>query len=324
MMMEEDVVAGASTKTRRRRLWPWVVGGVVVVVMGLGGGLCVVLGILSGSADSSALWGSGDAVAVIYAEGAIGVQGVGLGAVDSEAVLAYIRQAEANRRVKAMVIAVNSPGGTIVPAAEMYRALREAEKPVVAVMGDVAASGGYLVACGADKIVAHPASITGSIGVYGELINAADLLETLGIEGIILRSGDSKAVGNWFEHPTEEQLAIEQAIVDELYELFVQAVAEGRGMDEAQVRSLADGRPYTGQQALDVGLVDELGGLADAVREAGKMGNIEGEPQVIEYRRAPSLLETWISMQQMKRDDLAMLRWLEGRFALPQARYVGP
>jgi protease-4 len=300
------------------------VGAVVVTVVALTVGLCVVLGILSGSGASSTVWGSGDAVAVVYAEGVIGLQGPGLGAVDSQAVLAYIEQAEANRRVKAIVVAINSPGGTMVPAAEMYRAMREAEKPVVAVMGDVAASGGYLIACGADKIVAHPASITGSIGVYGELINAADLLDKLGIEGIIIRSGDSKATGNWFEHPTEEQLAIEQAIVDELYDLFVQAVAEGRGMDEAQVRALADGRPYTGQQAFELGLVDELGVLEDAIREAGRMGGIEGEPQVIEYRRAPSLLETWISMQQMKGDDLAVLRWLEGRFALPQARYVGP
>jgi protease-4 len=286
--------------------------------------MCVVLGILSGSGDSTALWGSGDAVAVIYVEGPIGLGGTGLGAVDSEAVMAYVKQAEANRRVKAIVVAINSPGGTMVPAAEMYRVLREAEKPVVAVMGDVAASGGYLVACGADKIIAHPASITGSIGVYGELINAAELLEKLGVEGIIIRSGGSKATGNWFERPTEDQLAIEQEIVDELYDLFVQAVAEGRGMDEANVRALADGRAYTGQRAADLGLVDELGSLEDAVREAGRMGNVEGEPQVIEYRRAPSLLDAWIGLQSMRQDDLAVLRWLEGRFALPQARYVGP
>jgi protease-4 len=284
----------------------------------------LLLGIVSGMGGRDASWGTGDAVGVIYVEGAIGMSSPAGSGVDSARILEYVRQAESSNRVKAIVVFINSPGGTVVPSAEMHRALQDAQKPVVAVMGDVAASGGYYIACGADKILAHPATITGSIGVYGQLINAADLLEELGVEGIIVRSGDSKAVGNLFEHPTEDQIAIEQAIVDELHSMFVRAVVEGRGMDEAVVRELADGRPYTGQQALQLGLIDALGNLQDAIEEAAQMGNIKGEPQIIKYKRAPSLLEMWLSSQQVRRGDLAVLEWLGGWFAIPQVRYVGP
>jgi protease-4 len=266
-----------------------------------------------------------DAVGVIYVEGMIGPSGSGtVSMVNSEVVLDYVKQAESDSRVKAIVVYVNSPGGAVVPSDQIYHALRDAAKPVVAAMGDVAASGGYYIAVGADTIVAHPATLTGSIGVYGQIINAADLLETLGIEGIIVRSGDNKAAGNWFEHPTEEQLAIEQAMVDELYELFVSVVSEGRGMDIDRVRELADGRAYTGRQALELGLVDRLGSLPDAIREAARMGGIDGEPQIIEYRRTPSLFELWFASQRLEEGPLAVLERLDSWFWLPQARYVRP
>lgn len=301
----------------------WVIGTVLAAVVLWGGFACLIVGVLSGSGGMSG-WG-GDAVGVIYVVGPIGMSSAGGAAgVDSETILRFIRQAEANSSVKAIVVYINSPGGTVLPSAEMYRALREAQKPVVAVMGDVAASGGYYVACGADKIVAHPATITGSIGVYGQLVNAADLLDELGVEGIIVRSGEAKAVGNWFEHPTEEQLAIEQQIVDEMYALFVQAVAEGRDMDEARVRELGDGRPYTGRQALELGLVDMLGNLSDGIREAATLANIAGEPRVITYQRTPSLLESLLAAQQSTGVESLLQAWLDGWFVLPQMRYPGP
>jgi protease-4 len=160
--------------------------------------------------------------------------------------------------------------------------------------------------------------------VYGQLINAAVLLEKLGVEGIIVRSGDQKAVGNWFERPTAEQLAVEQGIVDELNDMFVVAVSEGRDMDEAEVRSLADGRAYTGRQALELGLVDALGSLDDAISAAAEMAEIEGKPQLIDYRRAPSLLETWLGARQLAGREVALLEWLDAQFVVPQMRYVGP
>jgi len=315
--------AGKAASPKKSRFWWWLGGAVVVVALVWSIAVCVLLGIASGLSTPS-LPAGGDAVAVIYIEGSIGVSSAGGGTVNHTEVLDFVQQANENNRVKAIVVYINSPGGTVVPSDEMYRALSASDKPVVAAMGDIAASGGYYIACGADKIVAHPATITGSIGVYGQLVNAADLLEELGVEGIIVRSGDSKAVGNWFEHPTEEQLAIEQAIVDDLYDLFVRSVAEGRDLDEDVVRSLADGRPYLGQQAVDLGLVDELGNLDHAVALAGEMGGIEGEPRVIDYVSPPSLLEIWLLSQSSARGEIALLEWLSSQYVIPQMRYIGP
>lgn len=313
-----------TRRTYRRRAWWWIGGAVAVLVFLWGIGLCALVALTSTRTPQVSSWG-GDAVAVIYVEGSIGVSDPTSGAgVSGAQIVEYIRQAEDSRRIKAIVVYINSPGGAVVPSDQMYRALREATKPVVAAMGDVAASGGYYVACGAEHIVAHPATITGSIGVYGRLVNAAELLEKLGVEGIIVRSGDSKAIGNWFERPTVEQIAIQQAIVDELYDLFVTAVVEGRGMDEQVVRELGDGRAYTGQQALDVGLVDSLGSLDDAVSIAADLGGIEGEPEIVEYRRAPSMLQMLLARGSKGLDAVTLLEWLDTEYAIPEMRYIGP
>jgi protease-4 len=300
-----------------------------LLVLLAGTALCALLGISMSARSPGGLseWASlgGDAVGLIYIEGVIGTGISGaVGAVDTQAVIDYVRQADANQRVKAIVVYINSPGGAPLPSDLMYRALREADKPVVVAMGDVAASGGYYIAAGADVIYAHPATLTGSIAVYGRLLNAAELFEKLGVEGIIVRSGEAKAIGNIFERPTEEQLAIEQAIVDELHDLFVHSVAEGRGMDEQAVRALADGRPYSAQQALDLGLVDGIGTLSDAIDEAARLGEIAGEPEVIEYKRAPTLLEVWMGALGSQRSDAALDDWLDPQWGLPQMRYFGP
>ena len=322
-MSQEGQSSGQGAPGRKRRLWPWLAAlGGIVLLASLG--LCLLVAYGLSMRQDRVSWG-GDAVGLLRIEGGIGMATTAGAGVSSEVVLDQIRQAEGDDRVKALVVLINSPGGTVVPADEIYRALREATKPVVAVMGDVAASGGYYIACGADKIYAHPATITGSIGVYGRLLNAAELLDKLGVEGIIVRSGDSKAVGNIFERPTAGQLAIEQAIVDELHELFVQAVIEGRGLEAGVVRELADGRPYTGRQALELGLIDELGGLSDAIQEAARLGGIEGEPEVIEYRQSASLLEMWAGIRQPPVwDSQALLTWLDAQYPVPQMRYVGP
>ena len=316
--------AASPTRSGKRRVWAWVVGVGGLLVLLTGTALCALVGLSMGAQAPGISWG-GDAVGLIYIEGMIGTGISGaVGTVDTQAVLDYVRQADANRRVKAIVVYINSPGGSPLPADQMYHALREATKPVVVAMGDVAASGGYYIAAGADKVYAHPATITGSIAVYGRLINAAQLFEKLGVEGIIVRSGASKAIGNVFEQPTEEQVAIEQGLVDELHDLFVRSVAEGRGMDEQEVRALADGRPYSAQQALELGLVDEIGTLADATQEAARMGDIVGEPEIIEYKRTPTLLEAWLGALDSRRSDAALQDWLDPQWGLPQMRYFGP
>jgi protease IV len=326
-MSKQDTVsdvAVASSRQRRRRVWYWIFGVVAALTVVWSAALCVLVGVSSGRSGGTVAWG-GDAIAVIYVEGTIGMSSPTTGTgVNSDEVIGYIERAEGNRRIKAIVVYISSPGGTVVPSDEMYQALRAAEKPVVVAMGDIAASGGYYIACGADKILAHPATITGSIGVYGQMINAADLLERLGVEGIIVRSGDSKAAGNWFEHPTKEQIAIEQAIVDDLNDMFVQAVIDGRGLAEEDVRQLADGRPYTGRRALELGLIDALGNLSDAISAAAELAGIEGEPQIIEYRRTSSWLDLWLAKRQSVGSEIDALRWLDAQSAIPQMRYRGP
>lgn len=314
-------------KPRKQRVWPWVLGaGLVIIILGSGGGCMLaatMIGMMSGGEQPA--WHFGDAVAIIYIEGPIGTNSMpSVASANSSTIVRFIEQAEANTSVKAIVIYINSPGGAVVPSAEMYHAVKKAEKPVVAVMGDVAASGGYYVAAGADKILAHPATITGSIGVYGQLVNAAELLEKLGVEGIIIRSGDSKAVGNWYERPTEEQIAIEQAIVDELHTMFVLDVAEGRNMPEQDVRALADGRPYTGKQALELGLVDMLGNLEEAIDQAAQLGDIDGEPEIIEYRHVPSFIELLLTSKQVMRQNPLLEQWFDLQlYALPKMLYLG-
>ncbi len=308
-----------TNRLRRRRWWPWLAAAAAGMLLLWIVCVCVIALVLARLPGSSeAMWGRGDAVAVIYIEGIIGD---GASGVDSAAIIDFIERADANAQVKAIVLYINSPGGSVVPSAEMYRAVRNATKPVVAVMGDVAASGGYYIAAAADKIVAHPASITGSIGVYSQMINAADLLDKLGVEGLIIRSGGAKAAGNWFEHPTPDQLAIEQAIVDELYAMFVRDVAVGRGMTEDAVRDLADGRPYTGQQALALKLIDALGNLQDGIEQAAQLGQIKGEPQIIEYRRVLSFWDQMLQGRQGTRSPLEL--WSDGRVSLPQMLYQG-
>ncbi len=290
----------------------------VLVILGcvallLGASMAIVLKLFAPSSDLS----FGDKIGVIPVGGTIS---------DSHRTTSQLVKFRKDKKIKAIILRINSPGGAVGPTQEIYREVRKTieTKKVVASLGMVAASGGYYIACGADKILAHPASITGSIGVYLQMVNAADLLEEIGVEGIIVRSRDSKAAGNWFEHPTEEQLGIEQAIVNALHDLFVSVVAKGRDMDEVEVRKLADGRPYTGQQALDLGLVDDLGNLSDAISAAAEIAGIDGEPQVLKYRHTPSLLETWFGAQQSRRSEIALPEWLDAQPVVPQMRYLGP
>lgn len=185
--------------------------------------------------------------------------------------------------VKAVVVRIDSPGGGVSPSQELYEEVRRTvrQKPVVVSMGSVAASGGYYIASAAQKIYANPGTITGSIGVILQFTNFEELLRKIGFRMEVVKSGAYKDVGNPSREMTPEEKAYLQEVVDNVHQQFVRDVARGRRLDVEKVREVADGRIFTGEQAMGLGLVDELGNLKDAINAAAKMAAIEGEPKII-------------------------------------------
>ncbi|MGD8997374.1 MAG: signal peptide peptidase SppA [Anaerolineae bacterium] len=258
--------------------------------------------------------GIGDAVAVIELEGSIssGPQDyLPAGGITPDRVRALLDQAAANPSVKAVVVRVNSPGGSVVASDEIYHALLSFEKPVVISMGDVAASGGYYIACAGDHVVAHPDTLTGSIGVISQFLTYEGLLDKIGVDAVVIATGPRKGIGSPYRDMTEEEKAFWREILDQVYEEFVEVVAEARELPEKTVRELADGSVYTGQQALELGLVDAVGTRDDAINKAAGLGGIAGEPRVIEMRPQPSFLEAFYSLQSRsaKPSLEELLRW---------------
>jgi protease-4 len=194
--------------------------------------------------------------------------------------------------VRAVVLRVESPGGGVAPSQEIYRAVRELrkKKKVVASLGSVAASGGYLVAVAADRIVANPGTLTGSISAVMHFADLQELMKKIGIRSAVVKSGKFKDIGSPAREMTDEEKALLQGIVDDIYDQFVATVAEGRQIPRASVEGLADGRIFTGRQALQLKLVDELGGLQEAVLLAGRLAGLSGKPQVVfAEKEKPSL-----------------------------------
>jgi protease-4 len=190
--------------------------------------------------------------------------------------------------VVAVVLRINSPGGAVTASDIMYQDVSrfrgKTHKPVVACMMDVAASGGYYLAMSADRIYAHPTTVTGSIGVIMELYNAAGLFQMVGVKSNPIKSGPIKDIGNPAREMTAEERAILQGMVDSFYAQFVQVVARGRGLPEERVRALADGRVYTGLDAQKLGLVDEVGYLEDAIDCAKSLACVK-DAKVVAYDR---------------------------------------
>lgn len=191
-------------------------------------------------------------------------------------------------RVKAVVVRINTPGGAVTASDIMYQDLvafrHHTAKPVVACMMDVAASGGYYLAMGCDRVYAHPTTVTGSIGVIMNLYNVSGLMTTMGVTTNPIKSGPNKDIGNPGRPMTAEERAILQGMVDGFYGQFVRVVAHGRHMTEEQARTLADGRVYTGVEAKRLGLVDEVGYLEDAVQCAMNLACLK-DAVVVAYDR---------------------------------------
>ena len=213
-----------------------------------------------------------------------------------------IKAAAADTDVKALLIKVNSPGGAVVATDEIHHALETAiDKPIMVLMGDVAASGGVYVSMAADHIMANPNTLTGSIGVrLNDILEYGDLLQRLGVDVTTIKAGALKDIGSSTRPMTNEEQAILQRVVDDSYANFVTIVAEGRGLSEEAVREFADGRIFTGEAAVDLGLVDSLGYEVDAIAQAGELGGIVGAPRVIRYGNAGTLLDQILSATAAK------------------------
>jgi protease-4 len=190
--------------------------------------------------------------------------------------------AESNS-IDALVVHVDSPGGGVAISQEIYDAINRArlEKPVVVSMASVAASGGYYIACAADRVIANPGTITGSIGVIFQFHTAGELMKKVGIATETVKSGELKDVGDYSRSMTSKEELMLKSVVMDSYEQFVQVVAEGRGMDVEEIYPLADGSIYTGLQAFNLGLVDTLGGLNEAVQIAADLAEMDDEPKLV-------------------------------------------
>jgi len=216
------------------------------------------------------------------------------------------------KSVKAILIKINSPGGTVASSQELYRLIAEAraryQKPVIAFLGDVAASGGYYAACAADAIVADPGTLTGSIGVIFQTGQFDGLLKRFGVQFRTIKSGKFKDIGSSTRPMLPEEERILQEMISQAYEQFLEAVAKGRRMPSESVRPLADGRVYIGEQALRLGLVDSIGGFSEALERAKKLGGIEGEAK---------LLEEWDLKEEIFSELLKGATFLQGRLSPP-------
>ena len=219
----------------------------------------------------------------------------------SDATIKLIHTYRDDPNVKAIVVRIDSPGGSVAPVQEIYSELEKIEKPIVASMGGSAASGGYYIACVADTIIANPGTLTGSIGVIMQFTRMKGLYEKVGLEHQVIKSGQFKDTGSPFRKLTEQEQAVLQATVDDVHTQFVDTITEARSdlLTRPEVVELADGRIFSGKQALDAKLIDQLGNLPDAIEIAGELGGIDGKPKVLRAEKKTSLLEQLLGIKQV-------------------------
>jgi len=253
--------------------------------------------VLSGGKASPALSGIGaDKVALVKVEGLL---------TSSEHIVEELNDYAEDASIKAIVIRVDSPGGGVVVSQEIYNAVKNAKKEgkkVVISMGSVAASGGYYISAAADRILASPGTLTGSIGVKMEFANVEKLLEKIGVKGMVVKAGEYKDIGSPFRTMTDQEKRLLQGVIDDVHSQFIEAIAQGRKIPMADVKAIADGRIFTGRQALGLKLVDELGDLPASIRAAATLAGIKGKPRVVKKEKKIPFLDylreegsSWIS-----------------------------
>jgi protease-4 len=250
-----------------------VILGIVALLLG------AILTLLSGTSGSSPLLSFREKIGVVTIEGTI---------TDPEPVVNQLVEFKKDKGIKAIILRVNSPGGGVAPSQEIYREVRKAAatKPVIASLGSVAASGGYYVASGANKIVANPGTLTGSIGVIMEFAQLEELFQKIGVGLEILKSGEFKDIGSPYRKLTQRDKDLLNALILEIQNQFVEAVAQGRNLPVEKVREIADGRILSGSQSKELGLVDQLGDFQDALDLAKEMSDIKGEVTLV-YPKKP-------------------------------------
>lgn len=262
----------------------------LLTIIAIGAGTAIALAGSSGSGRGLQfdLSGARDRVAVIRVDGVIDdslVEPVQSLRSRQDNVLAQIRDAREDSGIQAIVLRINSPGGSVAASESLYREIRAARevKPVVAHFVDIAASGGYYIGAGATEIVTQPGAITGSIGVILTALDTRELFEKIGIEERTFKTGPYKDILSGSRDVTPEEERIIQLLLDQALDQFVLAVAEGRGLPEADVRRVADGRIISGIEAVRLQLADATGDDEDAIRRAGELAGIRGEPRVYYY-----------------------------------------
>jgi protease IV len=261
-----------------------IVGIIAVVVIAFVLLLVYMVGDLGEETETLAT-GTGGKIAVVELKGEI---------LSSENVVRQIKKYREQHNVRAILLRVDSPGGAVVPSQEMYeevRKTRDSGKPVVVSMGSLAASGGYYVSCGATRIVANPGTLTGSIGVVSQFLQLQELLGKIGVDMKTIKSGSLKDAGS----PTRKMSAADekyfQGLIDEVYQQFVGVVERERNLGHAEVLAIADGRVFTGERAVDIGLVDTIGTYEDAISIAASIAGIQGRPEIIRERKRRSVLD---------------------------------
>jgi protease IV len=215
-----------------------------------------------------------DRVAVVTVEGFIG---------DSNDAVEQLNQFGKDENIKAVIVRINSPGGSVAPSQEIHDAVIQLKKKkkVIASMGSVAASGGYMIACAAEKIVANPGTITGSISAVMHFANVEELMKKIGLKTSVIKSGKYKDIGSPTREMTDEEKVLIQELVDDIYDQFLETVASDRKISKEELRKIADGRVFSGRQAQKLGLVDYVGDMGYAVELAGKMSGIQGKPETV-------------------------------------------
>jgi len=259
------------------------------------------------SVEEEVTIGKGNNISLIELEGTIAGSSslMGDGIISPQEVESLLNEAKKDSS-SALIISINSPGGSVEPTQEIYNSIErfkeKSGKKVYVWMKEVAASGGYYLSCGADKIVAMPTTLTGSIGVIMNLVNSEELLKKIGVSLYTIKSGKYKDMGSISRPLTNEERAIFQNIIDESYNQFLKVVSEGRNIPLDQLKNLAQGQVFTGIKAKEVGLIDEIGDLEDTIALVKKDLNLKGEPKIITHKRRVSffsLLENVIPYTQL-------------------------